>query len=288
MAKTAVDWFAINREILEGLDIEAEHRALGLKIKEGAVPNAGSWLAAHAIDREDKRPSVYINVGHGPARGRYKDSAAHGEPSLSYFDFALAHGPVSGFVEVQKKYAYKAGAKLPGGKRPERPEDKLEFGPLFPSVARAWAAFKGGIDEFAIFKAGARAAQWPKGAPSGYIQSVIAFPSYGEHLTDAGPVGWVIYESSNEDLLLYQGKGVPPEKHRLLTVAGSKPGLLNPFALERIKDAKIIWKVEGPSDMLALQSAIPIHRQYKHVVIAHTFGAQESIQPSWIKSVRTK
>jgi hypothetical protein len=165
MAKSPVDWAAINREIMEGLDIEAEYRSLGLIIKEGAVPNAGGWLAAHAMGREDKRPSACINVGRGTARGRYKDSGSGGD-SLSFFDFALEHGTITGFVEVQKKYAYKAGVKLPAGKRPERPEDKLEFGPLFTSVARLWAERKGGITEFGVMKAGARSAQWPKGAPS--------------------------------------------------------------------------------------------------------------------------
>src|SRR5262249_1686876 len=136
MAKTAVDWFVIHREILEGIDIEAEYRALGLKIKEGATPNTNGWLAAHAMGRDDVHPSACIKVGHGPGRGRYKDSASHNERSLSFFDFVMTHVTASSFADIQKKYAVKAGVKLPAGKRPDRPEDKLEFGPLFRSTAR--------------------------------------------------------------------------------------------------------------------------------------------------------
>ncbi len=93
---------SLKHEILAGLDIEAEYQAMGLRL---AGRNAGGWTDAHAAGREDSSPSGAINVADPNfERGWYRDRGT-GE-SLSFFDFAVKYGSISGVVDFNSALAY--------------------------------------------------------------------------------------------------------------------------------------------------------------------------------------
>ncbi len=157
--------------------------------------------------------------------------------------------------------------KLPKGGPPKTPEDSLEFQDYNDSLINVWCRQrKPGIIPAAVKAAGCRLASWSK-------QQVIAIPVYGPHLLDAGPVGWQIWPLSGDSLRVFQGKDKPLVKRKISTVAGSKAGWMNEWALRHLDEAKVVWKVEGPSDMLALQSIIPRDLITKHAVLANSGGS---------------
>jgi hypothetical protein len=108
-----IDWRELDRRILAGLDIRAEYEALGARIV-GRRESASGWLACRAFGREDRNPSAAINVGDGPARGKYVD---HGggdlHNSYSLWDVAARYGNFLGWRDARDHYARKAGIDLP-------------------------------------------------------------------------------------------------------------------------------------------------------------------------------
>ena len=77
---------------------------------------------------------------------------------------------------------------------------------------------------------------------------------------------------------------------KIKVAGGSEPGLLGMHALAILsallgeREQRIVWKVEGPSDMLALWSIIPPERRERHLVVANSGGAQESPK-DWMRTV---
>ena len=107
-------WKEATQQVLLALDLKAEYAALGLRLA-GDKPRQTGWLPAHAMGREDRTPSAEINIGDGPARGRYRDFGNGTTESLSLFDFAALYGPAADWKEARNHYAKKAGIKLPRG-----------------------------------------------------------------------------------------------------------------------------------------------------------------------------
>src|SRR4051794_10019796 len=71
--KRAVDWQALEREILSRLNLLEEFRDLGGRVAE-ANPGSDGWIGAYAVGRRDRNPSGAFNT----RTGQFKDSADKG------------------------------------------------------------------------------------------------------------------------------------------------------------------------------------------------------------------
>lgn len=100
-----VDWIAKKTEIMAGLDILAEFRALGVRfVREGF--NATGWAPCHAIDREDENPSAAVN-----SKGLYVDRG-NGGVHTDLIDFAVKFGSFGQWTDSLKHYSEKAGVEV--------------------------------------------------------------------------------------------------------------------------------------------------------------------------------
>jgi hypothetical protein len=104
--------------------------------------------------------------------------------------------------------------------------------------------------------------------------TVIALPVWGEKLTVSSPVGWTLYNVSGGVLPSYskdkQGNWVESNE-KILTTFGSKAGFIGP--VDQLATATEIWKLEGPSDLLAFYS---LDNRPSHVAaVTNSHGAGE-------------
>lgn len=266
----SANWEDTTREILERLDIAAEYASLGVEFDWERV-SRGGWRACHAMGREDRSASAAVNVGDWPLRGRYRDLGGTAE-SLSLFDFAAKYGTFGGdWKEARREFAKKAGVKLPSGQKgPKDFEEQISFESWNDNLVTYWCeTHKRGVTPAAFRDAGGRLGKLSKKAGE---HIVVALPVYGKHLTASAPCGWVLWHRGGRDLPVYQGKGQPPKMVKMKTLAGSVKGWMGRTALENLAEADVVWKVEGPGDMLALSGIIPPELAGKHVVITNSDG----------------
>lgn len=269
----------VSTEILSQLDILAEYRALGVKFPGNMSPRSSGMVSCFAFGREDRNPSAWVNI----QTGYYGDSGAasvgSGNYTLSLWDFAAAHGGFESWQEARKAYAAKAGVHIPasGAKREERWRDRLEFLPWsmpgLDMLTKYWCMKrKKGVTPEALLASGARAAYYPcyrdkktgeQKRLKGYL-TVIALPAYGDFLLAGDPVSWVIWDITGADMEVPQPKDHqgPKQTAKMLSIGetrGAMMGLSGLIALsddEQRAKIEIAWKSGGPSDMLAIDSAI--------------------------------
>jgi hypothetical protein len=273
------DWSTVAPQILERLDIQAEYEGLGVKFTGRPATDKG-WKACHAFGRDNRNASAAVNIGEGQARGRYRDMGGDGL-SCSLFEFAGRHGGYGNWREARRFYAHKAGVALPSGSEPKNPIDALEFEQWNDNIVEVWCQLKGGITPEAVRLAGGRLARWPEKAPRERSNYVVAFPGFPLTLLDADPCACILYNQTGQSIRIYQGRDKAPEYRKIHTVGGSRGGLMNAHALAHLAGAAVVWKTEGVSDMLALQSIIPPERRDTHLVITNSGGCAETVRPEW-------
>lgn len=282
----AADWQAATRDILDRLDLLAEYRELGVQ-PASSKPSAKGWLPCRVFGNPDERnASAGINVsGEHPQLGRYKEFTGESR-NVSFFEFAAAvAGRFGSWEEARKHYAEKTGVELPKEKRLKSPADNLVFRDWIEHQVAAWCATKPPITPEAVRDAGGRLAGWPAKTQA---HTVIALPIYGPHLADDDESGWLIWNKTGRPLPLFRGKGESPEPKKMLIVGGSTSGWMGRWGLEHLESAEVVWKTEGPGDMLALMSIIPPELRERHVVIANAGGSREKLAPEFWESLRGK
>lgn len=282
-AKAAPPAFAdVERRILERLDLRAEFAALGVEIV-GSTPGPKGYVECHAMGRDDRTPSAGVNL----ETGRYKDFGGDGE-SLSFWDFCAAHGNFANWRAAREHFAAKTGEALPAppgkGKsdkhRAKTPAEQLHWLTWNAAQVALWARHKPGVTVEAVELAGGRLAKYA----DRYV--VVCLPAWGKELLDADPTGYVVWNISGKSLPVYsKGSASPTKNVKMKTVAGSQSGLMNRFALARLAQARLaattakesltVWKVEGPSDAMALQARIPAELRDIHLVVTNSGGANE-------------
>lgn len=281
MAKTKDQaWTEATAELLSKLDIAVEYELLGLKLSASRARPTG-WLPCHAMGRDDNSPSAEINVGEGPARGRYRDFGGGDGQTLSLWEFAARFGGPSfgnDWRTARRHFATKAGVDLPKGKEDDVPADAFEFYPLTPGALLTWCAKKPGITAKAVLDCGGIGARWPRTAPAELQQHLIAFPAFGSGLLDLPPCGYHSVAASGGKIRVFKGKGVEPDA--LKTMQKGPPGLLGVGSLRRLAEAKVVWIVEGITDLLAITSAIG--DTPGHVAIT-SGGASYRPQAEWMQ-----
>jgi len=139
---------------------------------------------------------------------------------------------------------------------PADPAESLEFIPWDAEFegndmqARIWCTWKRPVSLAAIKAVGGLIAKH-QGI------EVIAIPVWGESLDAAPPVGYVLYNLTGGPLPRKAknketGRWEVVEELKVKLAAGSKPGIICDLA--RLRSARVVAKVEGPSDCLGLLS----------------------------------
>lgn len=276
------NWTALINDILAATNLEQEYTLILGDRVVGKAANANGWITCWAINRpRGNSPSAAFNV----RTGVYKDHGGGGE-CLSFFDFACRYGspPEGGsyekWLDVVKHYAKlaKLSNRLPKKIRTDGSTyESFEFFPDFQTVQvfgllKRYAPV---VTERGLRLCGAKLTRWPKSSPE--PQYLATFALYGPLLTDASPRGYASLSAVGGMISIFQG----PEKQANLvkSMVKGNTGLTGWHGLEHLRTAEIIYKVEGLSDMLALQSMIPQELQDRHVVITNGNGCSEVTLP---------
>ena len=116
-----------------------------------------------------------------------------------------------------------------------------------------------------------------------YGDVCVGIPAIGTDL--AGLVNYVCMGLFRKRLAVFT-KGEKHEYRKKTATNGS--GLLGGESLDFIKAnaVEVVWKVEGPTSMMALMSVIPEAMWGKHVVVSNVHGADE--KPKWMAEVLAK
>jgi hypothetical protein len=263
-------WRQLREEILQNLDIRRAYEEYGVKFT-GKI-SASNWAECHAFGREDKSPSAAVNL----TTGVYKDFAGD---RASIFDFMVANNISPSWQEAQEELAKKCGLakKIPKKAKAKRTQDVLGFTNTFNIVSVVPLARMYGIEPRIIAMTGARIARYPANAQEPQI--VCAFPIYSPiSMLETPPDSYVLQSGSGKPIMVYQGPDAPQKPEKRIVVGTT--GILNRFALENWEGAERIYKVEGPSDMLAMQYFIPEELWDKHLVITNACGCDDGA-PAW-------
>lgn len=292
----------ITDEILSRLDVAAEFGALGVRIS--GTPRPSGMVSCFALDREDRKPSAWINV----KSGYYGDSGGKDAPAFtcSLFDLAVRAGQFPDWRAARKAYAEKASMTIGKERRAAGSaktdwHEKLELQswntPGNNVLLLRWCReFKSGTTPEAVKAAGGQLAYYPcwidkktgEKRRTRDCHQVVAIPCYGSWLLDSDPVAWVIWDVCGREFDVTP-RGTPPSEPRITAkmlsigpTSGAMMGLSSLMAIcdpERRDNIDIAWKVEGPADMLALWSVIPEIWRGKAVVLTAAGGATAEVYP---------
>lgn len=168
------------------------------------------------------------------------------------------------------------------GKPPANPEEHLQWKPWSSNIAQVFfCRAKRGVTVEALEAFGARLAKY-----RGRFD-VVALPVRSP---DASIIGWLIWEQSGKTLPAYHGRNKPATQEKMLLTAGSRTGLIAPTAFfDAAKRPSRLWKVEGPTDALALWSKIDIDADPGQHPAAGIFtnsnGARQNPLTDWLPLV---
>lgn len=147
------------------------------------------------------------------------------------------------------------------------PEKDLQFIPWNDLLVALWCGQKRPIKPEAIQAVGGRLARYR----SEY--TVVAVPIWKQGFAET--CGWCLYNINGGKLPAYDKSGNVSGWVKIKTTAGSRPGVIGLPG-----DASVIWKTEGPSDLLALLSLpLPVG----HSAICNAMGAKEEpLRITWL------
>lgn len=276
--KSRIDWSAIDRQVLERLDIAREAELLGVKFTSAEANEAG-WRECRAIDRPDEKPSAAVNVAStNGLLGRYTDLASRDQSnsrSISFFELASRLQPsrYPDWKSARNEFANTTGVELPtrgnhnhhaGGKEATglraTMERQLEFraDAVAPTAAVMWAKHKPGVLWSTALRAGLEAAVW-----IGKFD-VVAFPAFSP-VDWEKPVAVIIYRRDGEEFPAV-GNLKARKVHQL---KGSSDGLCIVGTPEELAAASFVWKCEGLTDAICLAA----HLRAGHIAVTNVSGA---------------
>jgi P4 family phage/plasmid primase-like protien len=124
-----------------------------------------------------------------------------------------------------------------------------------------WCESKG-LDQETVIAAGGRMAGWKS-------CGVISIPILGM-TAESKPRGFVIVNRRGGTLPSRSGE------KKILVTEGSTTGWIGKDSLARLPGCKVVWKVEGVTDQLALSQTIPGDQRAAHAVLTNPFGSTEN------------
>lgn len=174
-------------------------------------------------------------------------------------------------------------------------KSKLEFLEWSNLAVGYWCNSKPPITPAAVKAIGGRLANYQTMAG---VCKVIALPVWGEDLggpnpatnLPSEPVGWCMYSSTQGGLLPRFEKNKETEKWEVAEMVkvklfqGSQAGWIGPVA--NLKAASTVWKLEGPSDLLAFYSLPDIPEGV--IAVTNFAGAREKPKEWMLRSLAGK
>lgn len=162
-----------------------------------------------------------------------------------------------------------------GGKRGSReyadPAEHLNFLPWSELSAAYWCLRKPPITPAAIQACGGHLALYRD------QYKVVAIPVYGEKLLDDKPVGWCLYNITGGPLPKWSKNHATGESTtewvKVKLTHGSQPGVMGTIDRLASPECTTAWKLEGPSDVLALVSLADLPANV--AVLTNANGAKE-------------
>lgn len=185
------------------------------------------------------------------------------------------------FTDAVRRVAEHLGVQTEKGDAD--PAKDLVWQPWSSDLVAFFCAAKPPVTEESLVLAGARLATYKRQF------SVIAIPIIGQDLDASKPVGWCLYNYNGGMLPKWNKQGDVVGQVKVKIAYGSKPGLVGRHAIECLKTdglPELVWKVEGLTDLLALQAAIPERLRDRHLVVTNANGAGEV--PRWPATVLAK
>jgi len=259
MTRRKTDFGRMEKEIIERLDLAAEFEAMGVQIA-GRTPGPDGWISCHAVGREDRSPSAGINI----QTGQYKDHGGDGE-CMSFWEFAARHGGHGDWRAARKHFADKAGVEMPTATK-AGPSEQLTIKPWNAAVVSLWCPHKPPITPEAVRACHGELADYGR-----FV--VVAMPIFG---ADGETVGWGCWNTTGDNLPVKSGSV------KMKTMPGSRNGLYGP--VEMIADAEVVWKTEGPGDMIAMTvKLIEAGLFGRHVAVSNSSGTNEHLRPETLK-----
>ena len=257
-------WTQARQEILSRLDIVEEYKRLGVDVIESG--NGEEWAKCRAIGRDDRNPSAGINVSRTTLRGLYRDLGSD-EQAISLFEFAATKaGRYATWFEAMISYADQTGVTLP---KKKHPSDAIVPVAYNSNLARLWFDGKLPITEAAFLRCGGLLAKHP--GKNGDVR--ITLPIYGVGLDSEPPIGYVIWHRMGKEIEFKSGNEII--RRKMQTISGSESGLMGLRGLKAIRGAEIVFKAEGPTDVVTLESMIPEADLSKYAVVTNSGGANE-------------
>ena len=253
-------WDDFMQIVMDAVDVKATCESWGLEFT-GSI-TADGWAECRAANREDNNPSAGVNL----ATGYYKDHG--GGPSFPFFHMGAALGPYSTFHECIEGLAkeHKLLSKMPKSKRGQAFWGKLKW-KKWNSLACRGLCRELKIKEEVLLMVGGTM------AVSNAEEMVVVFPVYdayfGFEATQAHK-GVVIKNANGGKVTKYNGKHSRPDMLSNQSIGNA--GVMNKHAIQHLHEAKVVYKVEGVSDMLALQNLIPDEYRNTHLVITNSDG----------------
>lgn len=264
-----------NLEIINALNIEAEYTEMGIKFASKS-PNSAGWLSAWPMGKSNgKSPSASVSVNNGV----YKDFSTNGE-TLGFFDFAAKHhsGGFKDWKEARIHFAKEAGLskRLP---RKDQQEDSYRDAftrepwneRMVGGIVKKYTQFS----TAAIQRCGGKLATYPKNSKQ--ASWILTFGCYSRDLIDSPPRGYACLSATGHPIMMYKGEGNPPEP--MLKFNKGQSGLVGHRTLSNWDDMELIWKVEGLSDLIAMEEFIPEEFRDRHGVVTNSSGAGEIQTP---------
>ena len=277
-------WQEANREVIESIDLPREFAAMGFDVV--GEPTQSGWASCRCWGRDDRNPSAGVNLtGEYPTLGRYKEFSGECR-SMSFWEACVLAGRFTAWRDAQRDFAKEAGVELP--KPPKPPDSQLAWRNYSPGIVAQWCADKGGvITESAVKACGAKLAGYPKKTGS---QAVITLPVYGPRLLDDDPVNYVMFRTSAKGKVrMWQGPKTGGYKEiKYCPMPGMPPGWVGRWGLLHLEQAKVVWKVEGISDLLTLQSAIPRESLTTDVVLTNSHGCGNVLSAAHLAPLKGK
>ena len=174
--------------------------------------------------------------------------AARSRCGISPPDYARKHAK---WQDARAEYAKRTGVELPKSED-VRPLDHFAWQKPTPSVYYHVQKNKPGIDRESIVRAGGILGRWPVRVQQEHRQHLLSFRCWGPDLFNADAVGVHCMRYDGRRVEIRSGKDVKYSK----TMQKGPPGIISNWAVANWKTAKIVWVVEGLSDMLAVQKLL--------------------------------
>jgi len=165
------------------------------------------------------------------------------------------------------------------GNAPRDPAHHLEFLRWNDLLIAQWCIWKQPITPVAIQAIGGRIARYRN------RYTVLAIPVHGPQLAAADPVGWVIYNLSGGTLPKWPHKAdgtATTEWVKIKLTHGSKAGIIADLDRLAARATTTIWKVEGPSDLLAMLTLADLPAEICPVTNANGAGEKPD---EWVTSL---